>query len=293
MKLARPAVERIQVRLTAAGAWTLGAVLLVLLAAINYGSNLLHAMAFLLLAVWLLSAFTARRQLDALRLRAPAPQLAACGETLPLEVAVETTDARLRHALALSFAGRDGVPLDVPGAGAVRPRLELLATQRGVHQLDALELTSRWPFGWWRAARRVQAAPCTVHPAPRGAAALPDSSPLPAQRAEGAESFAQLRDYQPGDALARIDWRGFARHGELTVRHFDGERGAASRRLRWDDASGDAETRLAQLARWVFQADACGGDYALELPDAVVPPGQGSAHRDACLIALAKTVPSP
>lgn len=284
---------RIRLRPTAAGLWMLAAVVALLLVAVNYGNNLVYATAFLLLAAWLQSAWSARRQLQGLRVRALPPREVACGGTLRIEIAAEAADARARKALLLTLEGVEGEAVDVMQAGAATFGIDVLALRRGVHRPAGLELASRWPFGWWRAALAVASAPCVVHPRPDGALPLPDASPVRALRAEGADAFADLRAYRAGDAPARIDWRAWARREELLTRRFDGERGAATRRLRWDDARGDAEARLSQLARWVLDADAHGDEYALELPGASLAPARGAEHRAACLRALASAEPAP
>jgi uncharacterized protein (DUF58 family) len=59
--------------------------------------------------------------------------------------------------------------------------------------------------------------------------------------------------------------------------------------LRWQDMSemADKEMRLSQLCQWVLQAESSGLNYGLELPGRVIAPARGSAHRHACLKALA------
>ena len=47
------------------------------------------------------------------------------------------------------------------------------------------------------------------------------------------------------------------------------------------------EQRLAQLTRWVLDADALGLTYTLTLPDQTLGPAYGDAQRIACLRALA------
>jgi len=60
----------------------------------------------------------------------------------------------------------------------------------------------------------------------------------PAKPWEGAEGFAEVKPYQPGDPLRRVNWRAFAKTGELYVNKYAGsERGRAvvvvdARRLR-------------------------------------------------------------
>jgi uncharacterized protein (DUF58 family) len=52
------------------------------------------------------------------------------------------------------------------------------------------------------------------------------------------------------------------------------------------------EARLAQLCRWVLEAERRGMLYGLSLPDAELPPGIGPRHRATCLAALADFGPS-
>lgn len=59
--------------------------------------------------------------------------------------------------------------------------------------------------------------------------------------------------------------------------------------LSWDDLGmlRVPEERLSQLAQWVLEANQKGLIYGLELPDTRIDYGQGLAHREACLRALA------
>ena len=50
---------------------------------------------------------------------------------------------------------------------------------------------------------------------------------------------------------------------------------------------GDVEARLSQLTAWVLEAERRGARYALTLPGHAIALGQGTAHRDTCLRALA------
>jgi uncharacterized protein (DUF58 family) len=64
--------------------------------------------------------------------------------------------------------------------------------------------------------------------------------------------------------------------------------GATPDWLAWSDLEGlDAEARLAQLCEWVLKSEAAHRSYGLRLPDREIAPARGSAHRIACLRALA------
>ena len=57
--------------------------------------------------------------------------------------------------------------------------------------------------------------------------------------------------------------------------------------LELENASGDLETRLSQLARWVVIAERQNHAYGLRLGGQRIAPGRGEQHFHACLRALA------
>jgi len=50
----------------------------------------------------------------------------------------------------------------------------------------------------------------------------------------------------------------------------------------------DPEARLSRLAAWVVAADTAGDAYGLRLPGVELPPGSGTAQRQAALRELAQ-----
>jgi uncharacterized protein (DUF58 family) len=103
-----------------------------------------------------------------------------------------------------------------PG-GRVVLDLEVPAPQRGLLPLDSFEITTRHPFGMFRAwaylnmeipLRRVsEAGPARSYRRRR-------SKPTPAARrttTRGDEDFAGLRAFHPGDSPRRIAWKAYAR----------------------------------------------------------------------------------
>jgi uncharacterized protein (DUF58 family) len=88
--------------------------------------------------------------------------------------------------------------------------------------------------------------------------------------------------------MRAIAWKTLAKEQELMVKRFHGQ-GATELRLDWAAvaALAEVEDKLSQLTAWVLEADRLGARYALTLPDANIPLGQGPGHRDGCLRALA------
>jgi uncharacterized protein (DUF58 family) len=96
-----------------------------------------------------------------------------------------------------------------------------------------------------------------------------------------------LQAYVPGDSPRRIAWKAAGRGHGLLVKRFS-EHTRPQVWLDWQLLAPDsAETRLAQLCRWVLRAEAEGRQYGLRLPGLELPLGQGERQQRRCLEALA------
>lgn len=284
-----PSFPRLPLRPTAAGAFWLLAVLALLATAVNYGNNLIFALAFLLLAVWLQAAWACYRHLARLAWRANRIEPAFAGATLWL-------DGRLgggQHAAeVLLAAGRQlGSCTAFDGDGEALPQLALPTERRGELTVGHLVLRSRWPLGLWQASRPLPALHCLIYPHPAGDLPLPGGNPHTAHRQAATDDFQGLRTYTPGDSPRRINWRVFGRRDELAINCFDGEAGGEALWLEWDQVPGDTERRLSQLAAWILAADQAGREYGLRLPGQTLPPARGRLQRERGLKCLALFAP--
>ncbi|MDR1064356.1 MAG: DUF58 domain-containing protein [Azoarcus sp.] len=279
---------------TASGVVWLLAVFALLAVAVNYGNNLVFALAFLLLSVWISAGWQCRRSLSGLEwLPAPEPE-AFAGEALHLSGSVRGLPGR-RHGPVMLCTGRGrhrhcGPAVQAAsgvGDGAAL-ELSLPAPARGRRRIGDLQLFSLHPLGLWRARRALPDVTALVYPRPAGERPLAGNAPSPAHRRQEAGDFQGVRAYTPGDSPRRINWRIYGRREELAVNNFDG--GAGGRAL-WLDAAaceGDLETRLSQLCQWVVAAERQGREYGLRLGNGQDrPPGRGRAHYRACLARLA------
>ncbi|MDR0702505.1 MAG: DUF58 domain-containing protein [Azoarcus sp.] len=283
-------VPRIVLLPTAAGVFWCTAVLALLVTAINYGNNLIFALAFLLLSVWVLAGWQCRRSLSGLEwLPSPAPE-AFAGEALRISGSVRARPG-WRHDPMMLCAGRGrhrhfGPVTRMPETEA--PELSLPAPARGRQRIGDLQLFSLHPLGLWRARRALPEVTALVYPHPAGERPLSGNAPSPAHRRQESGDFQGVRAYAPGDSKRRINWRIYGRRDELAVNSFDG--GAGGRAL-WLDAAaceGDLETRLSQLCQWVVAAERQGKEYGLRLGNGQdYPPGRGRAHYRDCLARLA------
>lgn len=285
---------------------TFGAmVLVILIGAINYDNALGYLLAFLLFGLLLVAMLHTYRNLVGLAYHGAratavfvgAEAVFACHFDTPVQLprlalkigpwpAGMTRDVRRRQADAQ-------VDFDLPAAGLMQVQLRCVASRRGWLPLGRLRVHSVYPLGLLRAwAYFDAAASCLVYPAPHGHLPLPyvasSATGNAAHHDLGSDEFAGLRPYVPGDPVRAIAWKTLARERGLMIKRFHGQ-GTTRIVLSWSALTGlaDVEARLAQLCRWVLDANAAGFHYALEVPGLRRDFGHGHDHRDACLRALA------
>jgi uncharacterized protein (DUF58 family) len=118
----------------------------------------------------------------------------------------------------------------VPHRAAAEQRVEQLFPKRGHVLVDGFELSTRFPFGFFRRRRRLRArnVDIVVYPKPEAISDELHLLPMYAgrlasiRRGAGHDLFS-MRDYQPQDDLRHIDWKATARARKLTVREFTSE----------------------------------------------------------------------
>ena len=290
-----------------------------LLGAINYDLALGHALVFLLAGIGLTAMVHTFRNLLGLRLTPGRADPVFAGGVARFALHVEAPGRLPRRALEFAFAepGATRVPIDVDGDGHRCVLLPVPAPQRGRLKPGRITLCSRYPLGLYRAWSYLQPSlSCLVYP-------QPIETPLPAadRIAEarehsgakddaGDDDFNGLRQHQPSDSPRHVAWKALARdveHAPLLVKQFAGARsdelwldwsaadpgraerhgGHAAATAAGNARDGATEARLSLLTGWVLAAEREQLRYGVRLPGRTLPPGQGRAHRDACLEALA------
>jgi uncharacterized protein (DUF58 family) len=118
----------------------------------------------------------------------------------------------------------------VPHHAAAEQRVEQLFPTRGHVLIDGFELSTRFPFGFFRRRRRLRArnVDIIVYPKPEVISDELHLLPMyagrvPASRRGAGHDLFSMRDYQPQDDLRHIDWKATARSRRLTVREFTSE----------------------------------------------------------------------
>ena len=269
---------------------------LMLVGAMNYANNLALGLSFLLGALGLVAMHHCHRNLVGLKLGLAATNPVFAGQRARFLIALSNEARQPRPELELSDEVLTTAPvrLDAAMGEPTRAVLEIgvVAMRRGKIFLDRFEVSTRHPFGLFRAwAVLHMNLECIVYPRPGDRERVPPPLETDVGGAQegprGDEDFAGLRPMHAGDSPRRIAWKAYARGQGLHTKQFAGT-AVISHVFDWDRLDGlDVEARLSQLCRWILDAHTAGRAYGLKLPGVRIVPNVGDAHRQRCLTALA------
>jgi len=262
------------------------------LGAMNYGNNLALGLTFMLGALGLTAMHYCHRNLANVRITSAATEPVFAGELASFRLALENHAPLARHELTIGNDHGVASPVRIDSNDRAVLAVNLPATQRGYLTLDHFEISTRHPFGLFRAwAYLHMDLRCVVYPRPalRGLPPPPLETDVGGAQdsSRGDEDFAGLRTFHPGDSPRRIAWKAYAREQGLHVKVYAGT-AVTSHRFDWDSLPGlGIEARLSQLCRWIEDAYAEGRAFGLKLPNVELQANIGPAHRQRCLTALA------
>lgn len=302
--------RRVYIFLTRHGFMLGSMVFVILLGSINYDNALGYLLTFLLFGLFLVTMLHTYRNLAGIAYLGADAKPVIDGEAVAFVLAFDNRGQPQRHSVEFSHRPpREGrwwqrrrirktVFANLEAERLARVTLHVPSAGRGWLRLQGIRLTSTFPLGILRAWAYFTdpAAAALVYPRPEGSLPLPVDG-LAASSAvggvhQGHDDFAGFRPYHAGDPIRAIAWKNLARADVLLVKRFTS--GAAERIvLGWQHtaALADTEARVSQLAAWILEAERLGLHYGLELPGNMFPPATGSAHRHACLKALALFTP--
>jgi uncharacterized protein (DUF58 family) len=261
-----------------------------LIAGLNYNSNLGLAFAFLMVSVALVTMHHCNRNLLSLQVDVTTEVDAFAGREAIFEFMLKNDSNVDRCDVEIRCLNAGGIR-SIPARSSESVPVAVAVPRRGVTRLEQFELRTRYPFGWFHAWTYVQGS-LTVYvaPLPHGNRTPPAAEGIgSASKSEtrGEEDFAGLRAYEPGVPLKHMAWKVLARGGEAAVRSYS-SLAAEPEWLEWSSLEGqDTEARLSQLCLWVLESESAQRVYGLRIPGKEIPPARGAAHRFACLRALA------
>jgi len=230
--------QKVEYKISRAGWLYFGATLLVALAALNTGNNLLFLILSCLVSIILMSGILSSISLAGIELRIGLPEHIFAGQTVRAHVEIINGKLTLP-----SFALRVEavVPKNSPAAALLEtpvffpylPRQQNMKQsvpvtflKRGLHVQDTFKIVTRFPFGFLQKARRiVLKSEALVYPSVESNSEVSEIFPgidgsIESYHKGRGQDLHALREYVPTDSASHVHWKASARAGSLMVREF-------------------------------------------------------------------------
>jgi uncharacterized protein (DUF58 family) len=255
---------QVDYKLTREGIVYLALILIVVLAAVNTGNNLLFLILGCLLAGILISGVLSRAVLTGIDFRIDLPEHIFAEQPLLATVEVRN-DKEMWPSLSLRVVGEGSAKRAaeilarpvyfpyVPHRSSARQKVQLVFPRRGIYKQDAFGVRTKFPFGLFEKTRRVE-TPLEVVVYPHVEPAEQTYEILPLISGEMASHYRgrgndlhAIREYVSTDSARFVDWKLSAKTGSLKVREYARE---DERRLVivLDPFIGEPHTELGKLA---------------------------------------------
>ncbi len=284
--------RRVYILPTAYGYLFLFILSVMLMGSVNYNNNLGFLLVFLLGSIMLVSMIHTYRNLLGIKILSVSAKPVFAGRTALFQFLVHAGPTR-RSAIGIQVDKDHPVMADIEATTGETMTVNVRARSRGILRPGRAVIWSRYPLGLFRTWTVVTPDIwCVVYPKP---VAGPfrvtekqggDESDGHTIR-QGADDFSGLKQYQPGDPVARISWKSLSRGLGVFTKDFSGDEGGL---MMLDyDAVRDAgmEHKLSRLTDMVIRAHSMNSEYGLRLPGQTIAPGKGERHKHKCMKALA------
>ena len=309
LRRARSALHRLWVRIrwrrisfTSGGLAFTAGTLAVGFAAMNTGNNLLYLLWGSMLGFMMVSFWLSEQAIRDVRVERRFPHAVTVGHDFRLTYEVTNGKRRL-PTLAVEIV-EEGLPdrafvAHVPPRGTVTARSVNSFVRRGIYPLGTLRLSTSFPFGLFRKEADVEIPgevvvwPRSDRPIrePRLGGGRMRRAGLSAHGTAGSRGeYRSLRGYRAGDDPKDIHWRSTARMREPVIREYERD-GAETRWICLDTrvAQSDAAEVAVEVAASLCAGAVAGHHpFALAAGDAVLEPGEGTAHLERALDLLAR-----
>src|SRR5882724_3478414 len=232
---------KMEYRVTLEGWIYLAGIVLVALAALNTGNNLLFLILSSLIALVLMSGILSSITLSGVGMRLVLPEHIFAGQ--PVRAMVELENEKLtlpsfslRVEAAKTNQAQAAAMLETPVYFPYLPKhdraqqtIPVTFPRRGVYRQEAFRIVTRFPFGFLRKARQLNLKTealvyPSVEPSPEYLEILLGLQGALESIAKGrGQDLYALRGYVPTDSARHVHWKASARSGSLMVREFTRE----------------------------------------------------------------------
>jgi len=222
--------------------WTyITGIILVALAAMNTGNNLLFLILASLIAAIIMSGILSSLTLAGVEMRLELPEHIFAAQPVRAVVTLENEKLTLpSFSLRVEAVKTKDTPAAailetsvyfpyLPRQDRVQQSVPVTFLRRGVHRQDAFRIVTRFPFGFLQKARRLTLKTeaivyPSVEPTQEFLEMLPGLQGALESLVKGrGQDLYALRDYVASDSVRHVHWKASARSGSLMVREFTRE----------------------------------------------------------------------
>lgn len=266
---------------------------LLFIAGINYDNSLILNFSFFLGSLFVVAILQTFSNLSGLVIDAGTTEPAFAGTEAKFNLLLSKSRKKNHYAINLAWHDFQAESNNLVEQEKIQVQMLLPTTRRGVFRPDRLRITSVYPLGLIRAWSWLSLdMECLVYPKPIPCELMVDANARHSEGTvvipEGKDDFEGLRPYQQTDALSTVDWKAYARVGQLYSKRFHGLQSEA-RWLTWDTMPTlNAELKLSHLCYWVMEYSRKNLVFGLQLPGTRIAPDSGLEHQRRCLEALAR-----
>lgn len=230
---------KMEYKVTREGWFYMAGILLIALAALNTGNNLLFLILASLIAAILMSGILSSITISGVAMRLELPEHIFAGQPVRARIELENEkftlpsfSLRVEGAQIKGAAALLETPVYfpyLPKRSRVNQSVPITFARRGAYRQDAFRIVTRFPFGFLQKSRRVELrTEALVYPSVEPTAEfleiLPGLQGVLESLAKGrGQDLYGLRDYVPTDSARHVHWKASARLGSLMVREFTRE----------------------------------------------------------------------
>ncbi|HVH71753.1 MAG TPA: DUF58 domain-containing protein, partial [Candidatus Dormibacteraeota bacterium] len=218
-----------------------GGLLLVALASLNTGNNLLFLILASLIALILMSGILSSISLSGIEIRLTLPEHIFAGQSVRAFVELENKKLTLpsfslrvepvqeKGSTAATLLEKPVYFPYLPKQDTLPQSVPMTFQRRGLYRQDAFRIVTRFPFGFLQKARRLDLkTEALVYPSVEPTSDYMEVIPVlqgaleSVAKGRGQDLYA-LRDYMHNDSARLVHWKATARSGSLMVREFTHE----------------------------------------------------------------------
>jgi uncharacterized protein (DUF58 family) len=290
-------MQRLYILPTRHGFVFLAIIILMILVAASSGNNLIYMLGFCLLSIYMFAMVLTNLNLKGLEFEIIEVSDGFAGEAAHVRIGVSNRENRPRYFLETKWKISKTIEVNT-----IKPKGQTIITQvlkidaRGVYELPPLRVSTIYPLGLFRAWSVLRLKTSVyIYPQRKGERQLRATSALIGSGPQSANQFFDQHDdfrehsrFQLGESHNHVDWKAFARRGELLTKKYQ-TNSPHHFVLNWQSVSDlGMEDGLCQLAHWLEDLRTGDQSFEMRLPDCQIGSGKGFKHGETCLRELAK-----